>query len=160
MSIVIDWVIKMNEKLIIENIVKLPYKLALKYFIQNMEKLSDEYYWQVIRALWIDEGVCNDLWELLFFYSGRKRQHKIMKSSDRQALKKLPKEVTIYRGCKEKTDENKFNWSLDKTFVERYIKTMQGYYIAEKKINKKEIFAYFNSRNEQEVILKRNKKPL
>lgn len=129
---------------------------GIYYFAKElMHEIDDNEYWTILRALWIENGVCNDLYEYLFFFSGRKRQHKVMKSADRQALKKLPKQLTIYRGCKEKTDENKFNWSADRSFVERYIKTMEGYYIAEKKINKSEIFAFFNSRGESEIILKR-----
>ena len=129
---------------------------GIDYFWKElMHKIDDNDYWTILRALWIDDGVCNDLWYILLFYSKRKREHKIMKSSDRQALKKLPKKITIYRGCKDKTDEKKWNWSTDKSFVKKYISTMgDGWYIAERTIDKSDIFAYFNSRKESEVLLK------
>lgn len=81
-------------------------------------------------------------------YAPRKRQHKIMKSSDRQELKKLPKIMPVYRACDEKEDEKKFNWTLNPNIAVRFHKK----YIAVRKIKKSDIYAYFNSRNEQEVI--------
>ena len=78
-----------------------------------------------------------------------------MKSSDGQELKKLPKKITIYRVCTEKADEEKWNWTTDRAFAEKYLRN-NGEYIAEKTIDKKEIFAFFNSRREFEVILKKN----
>lgn len=143
-----------EERKICLQIANLPDEMAFYYFLENKDKLSDDMYWLLIRALWIQDGKCTQQWKDLIFNSGRKRSHKIMKSADRQALNKLPNKVKIYRGCKEKLDENKFNWSTDKNFVERYIKKMSGYYIAEKEINKKDIFAYFNSRQEAEILLK------
>ena len=128
-------------------------KKGISYFKELAKKLDDNDYWTILRALWIDKGECKDIWKDLFFNSGRKREHKIMKSSDRQALKKLPKQITIYRVCREKADENKWNWTTDKAFAERYL-TNNGEYIAEKTIDKSEIFAFFNSRGESEIILK------
>ena len=126
---------------------------GIPYFRQLAQKLDDNDYWTILRAMWIDKGICNYDWTELFFRSGRKREHKIMKSSDRQALKKLPKQFTIYRVCTEKSDENKWNWTLDKSFAERYLSN-NGKYIAEKVIDKSKVFAFFNSRNESEIILK------
>lgn len=131
-------------------------KAGVYYFNNELAKtVDDNDYWTILRALWIESGICNEVWEQLFFKSGRKREHKIMKSSDRQALKKLPKKVTIYRVCTDKADEEKWNWTTDRAFAERYL-TRNGEYIAEKTIDKSEIFAFFNSRREFEVILKKN----
>jgi hypothetical protein len=130
-------------------------KAGVYYFDTELSKtVDDNDYWTILRALWIESGICNDTWEKLFFKSGRKREHKIMKSSDRQALKKLPKKVTIYRVCREKADEEKWNWTTNREFAERYL-CSRDEYIAEKIIDKSEIFAYFNSRKEFEVILKK-----
>jgi hypothetical protein len=126
---------------------------GISYFKQLAERLDDNDYWTILRAMWIDKGICNDEWAELFFKSGRKREHKIMKSSDRQALKKLPKQFKIYRVCTEKADENKWNWTTSKEFAEKYLQR-HGKYIAEKIINKSDVFAYFNSRQENEIILK------
>ena len=130
-------------------------KAGVYYFDKELSKtVDDNDYWTILRALWIESGVCNEVWEKLFFKSGRKREHKIMKSSDRQELKKLPKKITIYRVCTEKADEEKWNWTTDRAFAEKYLRN-NGEYIAEKTIDKKDIFAFFNSRREFEVILKK-----
>lgn len=139
----------MEEKDIAYKIATLPFNMAFRYFCENKEKLSDEYYWTILRALWIQDGTCNELWKSLFFCK-RKREHKVMKSSDRQFLRKLPKKITVYRACNSKEEEDNFNWTLSKDFAVRLHKN----YIAEKTINKKQIFAYFNSRKEDEIIIK------
>lgn len=128
---------------------------GIYYFKKLQEKLDDNDYWTILRALWIEDGKCDDNWAELFFNSGRGREHKIMKSSDRQALKRLPKQVKVYRVCRDKADEEKWNWTTSREFAERF-KKLGEEYIAEKTIDKSEIFAYFNSRREFEVILKKN----
>lgn len=97
---------------IAEKLFKLQRTDRLKYFEEIQEYMADDLYWTILRALWIDDGICTEQWEKLI-YADRKRQHKIMKSSDRQALKKLPKVMPIYRACDTKEDSKKFNWTAD-----------------------------------------------
>lgn len=129
-------------------------KDGINYFLTIKDSLSNDDYWTILRALWIKEGKCNKDWSDLLFCN-RKRHHKIMKSSDRQALKKLPKNLIVYRVCFNDSDKEKFNWTLSKNFAESYKNNKPNTFIACKKINKKEVFAYFNSRNEQEILLKK-----
>lgn len=96
-------------------------KEGLKYFNELKEMLSDDDYWTILRAMWIEKGECTNEWKALLFCK-RKRQHKIMKSSDRQFLNKLPKIVTAYRVSFSADSENKWNWTLSKEFAEKYIK--------------------------------------
>lgn len=135
---------------IAEKLFNLKLDKRLDYFEELQEFMSDDLYWTVLRALWIDDGICNERWENLLF-AERKRHHKLMKSSDRQALKKLPKEMVVYRACDKKEDAKNCNWTLDPNVAVRFHKKM----IATKKIKKTDIYAYFNSRREQEVILKK-----
>ncbi len=88
-------------------------------------------------------------------FAKRKRHHKIMKSSDRQALRKLPRKVIIYRACKPgDLVSEKFNWSLSFEVAKKFFYRWSPYgSIYQKVINRDEIYAYFNSRNEQEVII-------
>lgn len=130
-------------------------KYGITYFIEIKDNLTDEDYWTILRALWIEKGKCTNEWKNLLFCK-RKRQHKIMKSSDRQFLSKLPKVVTAYRVSFSADSENKWNWTLSKEFAEKYIKNKPNAFIEEKQIEKKKIFAYFNSRNEHEIIIKEN----
>ena len=139
---------------------QLPYEVAEKlfnlslnqrihYFEEIKEKMSDDLYWTVLRALWIGDGTYNEQWKKLM-YADRKRQHKIMKSSDRQALKKLPKNIMIYRACDEENEIYNFNWTLSPLIAVRFHKR----FIVTRIIKKSDIYAYFNSRKEQEIILK------
>ena len=128
-------------------------KYGLKYFREIKEILSDDDYWTILRALWIDKGECTNEWKDLLFCK-RKRRHKIMKSSDRQFLNKLPKIVTAYRVSFNSNSENKWNWTLSKEFAERYAKNKPNSFIEERQIEKKQIFAYFNSRKEDEILVK------
>lgn len=128
-------------------------RYGLKYFNEIKETLSDDDYWTILRTLWIDRGTCNNEWKTLLFCK-RKRPHKIMKSSDRQFLKKLPKTVTAYRVSFDDNFENKWNWTLSKEFAERYAKNKPNSFIEEREIEKKQIFAYFNSRKEHEILIK------
>lgn len=132
-----------------EKLFNLSLNQRLQYFEEIKVKMSDDLYWTVLRALWIDDGICSEQWKKLM-YADRKRQHKIMKSSDRQALRKLPKVMPVYRACDEKEAEKNFNWTLDPNIAVRFHKK----YIAIRKIKKSDIYAYFNSRNEKEIILK------
>ena len=132
-----------------EKLFNLSLNQRLQYFEEIKEKMSDDLYWTVLRALWIDNGICSEQWKKLM-YADRKRQHKIMKSSDRQALRKLPKVMPIYRACDTKEDSKKFNWTTDPMVAVKMHKKI----IATQKIKKSDIYAYFNSRREQEVILK------
>lgn len=133
-----------------EKLFNLSLNQRLQYFEEIKEKMSDDLYWTVLRALWIDDGICSEQWKKLM-YADRKRQHKIMKSSDRQALRKLPKVMPIYRACDTKEDSKKFNWTTDPMVAVKMHKKI----IATQKIKKSDIYAYFNSRREQEVILKK-----
>lgn len=133
-----------------EKLFNLSLNQRLQYFEEIKEKMSDDLYWTVLRALWIDDGICSEQWKKLM-YADRKRQHKIMKSSDRQALRKLPKVMPVYRACDTKEDSKKFNWTTDPMVAVKMHKKI----IATQKIKKSDIYAYFNSRREQEVILKK-----
>lgn len=130
-------------------------KEGLKYFNEIKETLSDDDYWTILRALWIDRGKCTNEWKNLLFCK-RKRHHKIMKSSDRQFLRKLPRIVTAYRVSFSVFPENKcnWNWTLSKEFAERYIKDKPQAFIEERQFEKKKIYAYFNSRKEHEILIK------
>ncbi|HIU06761.1 MAG TPA: hypothetical protein IAC46_04175 [Candidatus Onthoplasma faecigallinarum] len=128
---------------------------GINYFEKIKDELSDDDYWTILRALWIDHGVCNRQWMDLI-YCDRKRSHKIMKSSDRQILRRLPKKVKAYRvSYPDSNDFYKFNWTLNLDFALKYKYFRPNAFIEEKIIDKRNIFAYFNSRGEKEILLKR-----
>lgn len=46
-----------------EKLFNLSLNQRLQYFEEIKEKMSDDLYWTVLRALWIDDGVCNEQWK-------------------------------------------------------------------------------------------------
>ena len=80
----------------------------------------------------------------------------LMSESELEFYNALPNEVVIYRGVlseDENTEKKALSWTSDydtaKWFATRY--EMQGY-IIKAKICKENIFAYFNGRNEDEIL--------
>jgi hypothetical protein len=77
-----------------------------------------------------------------------------MDEQELETLKSLDNELVVYRGCVKNLNENGLSWTLDKNqakwFANRFEK--DGV-VLEKRISKKNIVAYFNGRNEEEVIV-------
>ncbi|MEC5167232.1 hypothetical protein RCH18_002984 [Flavobacterium sp. PL11] len=83
-----------------------------------------------------------------------------MSEEERIFFENLPETVTIYRGCslKEiKSNNFRFSWSLDKNvadfFAFDYNKNLKiKSNIVVRTVSKNSLIAYFNGRDEQEVI--------
>lgn len=80
----------------------------------------------------------------------------LMTKSELSSLQKTPQNLTIYRATKtsKKNDIETLSWTTNydvaKFFAERHIKKGNIY---KANINKKHILAYFNRRNENEVVV-------
>lgn len=82
-----------------------------------------------------------------------------MNKEDYLFYQKLNDEITIYRGLQDKNTKIKgLSWTISKEISKKFSKMIdeQGS-IYEAKINKKDIFAYFNERNEQEIVVNTQK---
>lgn len=115
---------------------------------------DDSNYWNFLGTAWKAGGTFEkqDQWVELF-QSKRRNRQKLMKTSERREFSRLPKVVTAYRAY---TDEDELNhsicWSLDQKFVKQYAEKT-GRKIAEMKFAKSNIFAYFNRRQESEILV-------
>ena len=82
-----------------------------------------------------------------------------MNEEELEKYKKLPQKVTIYRGV---TDYNRDNdkalsWTLSKKKAEWFAHRFdEDGDVIKKEVDKKDIYAYFNSRDEDEVIVDYN----
>ena len=68
----------------------------------------------------------------------------------------LPDKVTVYRGVQEKDHAKGFNWSLSKKVATRFatdIAYKKEGIVCETTVDKKDIIAYTDQRNEKEIIL-------
>ena len=93
--------------------------------------------------------------QLLKLFKQAKPQY-LMNEDELETFQKLPNRLTIYRGIKttNKNHINSLSWTTDfktaKFFSERFGKNGTIY---QANINKEHILAYFNRRNEKEVIV-------
>jgi hypothetical protein len=84
-----------------------------------------------------------------------------MMPDERRYLAALPGSITVYRGYQGKHQAKGLSWTLDKERAEWFARRWGGLldlgylsYVAERTVGKKDIFAYINSRQEQEIILR------
>lgn len=145
-----SWII---QKIINKCDVEKDHKGALSLFMKKSHKLSNVAYWETLRALWIACGKRENypIFKKLF-RAEVDCQSYLMTASDWCSYMNMPANLTVYRASYKDGDDG-LSWTTSKEFAESYAKTRDRKVIS-KKIKKIDIFAYFNSRNEQEVILR------
>lgn len=120
--------------------------------------LSDNDRGELLREAWItqenpneDINVSHDDIECMFLQC---KPEFLMEKEDYEVWKKLPDVVHIYRGIHPNKKHEAFSWTLDKEvarwFANRFDRDGM---IIEKDIRKELIVAYFNIRDEQEIIV-------
>jgi hypothetical protein len=135
-----------------------PYRVEA--FKKIQKQLGDVGYWRLLTQVWVDTenqyAYLNDWKKLLA--SDRRDRHYMMNEEDDQALRSLPEEVTIYRGCQKGLNENGLSWTLDKSKAEFFANRFgKKGIILERKIPKSEIVALLTVRGETEVIWEEKK---
>ena len=133
-----------------------PYQLTFFKFINQY--LSKDDFSKILISIWIkiempqyDENV--SLKKVIKWFKKADRET-MMTERDIELFNNLPEKITIYRGVCNKKDKNGISWTTNKNvatwFAKRFQKTP---FIYETKINKEDILAYTNSRNENEAII-------
>jgi len=114
---------------------------------------DDTAYWQIVAAVWIKSGTTRTapLFRVLLS-SERRNRHKLMKKSDRRVWRKLPAQVKAYRAVApgERT-EDIFSYTLDPKVLDRIYGDSRRR--VERVFPKRRVVAYFNRRNEHEIIV-------
>jgi hypothetical protein len=136
-----------------------PYRLnALCDYIEK-KTIKGGDYWELLGAVWTDsENIWQNLpiWKRLL-RSERPHKFRFMDEDERKALKELPSQLTVYRGCTAGLNENGLSWTLDKDkaawFASRFLTKSQKPCVHTKTISRKKVFAYLTGRNESEVII-------
>jgi len=145
-----------DDSAIIEQMLTVPDVMKAQYFSDNAHLIMDDAtYWNVLGTLWKLGGTVyqQELWMPLFC-SKRKRRHKIMKSSERKEWRKLPKKMVGYRAVNNAAEiDEAISWSLSRRVVEKLFTENGRRKIAEREFNKNNIIAYFNRRNEEEILV-------
>lgn len=140
-------------------------------FLSIKEILKGKQYWATLRNAY--ESTDN-LYRYRFdvhdvFLSDEPQKEFLMDKAERDYLKKLPEKITIYRGLtveELKTKKFGISWTLDKKTAEFYAYTYGRNYdtnhlkktVHKMEIDKVDVMAFLNERNEQEVIYLHDKR--
>lgn len=149
---------KLTDTDIARLLVNTPEHLLLQ-FMQNYQDLikDDNNYWNWLGTAWKASGNFKDqeAW-IVLFKKDRRNPRKIMKTSERREFAKLPKKVIAYRAYRDEVEiTDSICWSIDPKFVNLYAQK-KGYQVAKKEFSSTDIFAYFNRRQESEILVWRN----
>ncbi len=139
-------------------LIEKPYRLAELSELSG--ELTDSEYWKHLGEIYtLTEVVCfqeqavRDL-----FSSSRPGRENLMNADERKILDSLPEEVTIYRGY-DLSNSKGWSWTLDEVkaewFANRWREANPGRKrrIATGKVRKRDIIAYFDGRNETEIVV-------
>lgn len=134
-----------------------PYRLSVFKYISEL--LSEKDYGETLRTCWVTteyNANHSDISkkEMVSLFKKANKQY-LMDEDDYQTYVELPEKVIIYRGVRHSKYKNELSWTLDKDtaiwFAQRF--ESDNYIIYEVEIDKKDIFAYFNEREEEEIII-------
>lgn len=134
-----------------------PYRLqAFTSVVDKIEKDPKEY-WETLGEIWVDsENIWQnmDYWRFYLTTGPEKDKEYFMSEEDRETFKNLPETITVYRGYVPRKNKGGFSYTLSKEKAEWFAKRFgKDGKVIERTVNKKDIFAYKNDRNEQEIII-------
>lgn len=132
-----------------------PYRLQA--FMDVEEQMSHPDYWRYLAYVIQDS---ENLWQflnlLLPLLKTKKRPLRrwLMTQKEQSILMQQPEEFEIYRGCSDK-NKNGISWTLDKEkaiwFAKRF--NCKNPLLIEGKVLRKNVWAYFEGRNESEILI-------
>jgi hypothetical protein len=138
----------------------------IKYLYAYKDKIEDDgEFWSSLNENYTmssnNYNYKKELREL--FTSTRPNKESLMNEAEREKIKNFPNEIKIYRGMSIIEEESKdygISWSLNKNIAEKFAETYLHNYttrniphiVKEIVIQKSEIVAYFEERNEEEII--------
>lgn len=78
----------------------------------------------------------------------------LMSQENYEAYENLPDTFVVYRGLQENAQEDGLSWTLSKDVAEWFASRFENDgEIIEKTVHKSEVIAYFNDRDEEEIVL-------
>lgn len=132
------------------------------FFNLLKDELSDEDYWMILGFCYTTSDFAFESSDLLreMFQVNRSNKEFLMNEEDRGTFNNLPQQLTIYRGCsKKEIDSNqlRFSWTLNKEIAEFFAykykrNLLTPCSVITKTISKYSVTAYFNDRNEEEIL--------
>jgi len=119
-------------------------------------------YWENLAFVYMDtEQVYEekDMW-IDFFNANVKQKRKLMNSKERKVIQNLPQHVTIFRGYNDLENTGhglmSVSWTLSENLADWFARRFAGdsnALVAEGICKKSNILAYFNRREEEEIVI-------
>jgi len=138
----------------------------IKYFIEYNNQLSDDEYWRHLSQIYQYQDYNPVPYEILkaLFKNNRKGKENLMEQEEKEIFETLPDQVLIYRAMSLKEFESgkfRLSWTLDKKVSEKFKERNSMLYSEEHVIHnltvsKKDILAFFDGRDEKEIIYLHN----
>lgn len=127
---------------------------AIRYFSEVCNGLTDYGYWFFLSTLWVSYTGYSDLnvWKQLFSSTRPKRKQCIMKPSELLAYKRLPHIVTVYRAHR-LAETDWIAYTLNIEIAKRFARERDVNQITEYTVKKRDIFALFLRRGEDEILV-------
>lgn len=121
-------------------------------------KIPNKTWWGLVGSVWTDsENVWqnNEEWRQVWA-DDRPQRPQAMSKEERAFLRALPEKFTVWRGAAEGVNEDGMSWSLDRDralwFAKRFEREGDPLLICGI-VKKSDVLAYFNGRNESEVVI-------
>lgn len=128
------------------------YKL-MDIFLREAKNLSDERYWELMRSVWILAGSIDNAPLFRELMSSKRRERYYFSTpEDAAKLRSLHDHFLVYRATNNELDGG-LSWTLSKGYAERYADMYGKSKIIKREVDKKEVFAYIQRNNEEEIII-------
>ena len=117
---------------------------------------------RLVRSVWMDAeeimAACDEWTEVWahVYHCGKLnwRFKRLMGTSDRRIFDALPEVVTVYRGCRSEDEVLGYSWSLRRSTAEWFAtRDASEGVLAEAEVHRSLVMAYFDERNEAEVVV-------
>ena len=136
-------------------LIRTPWKLT--WFKYVNEYLSEEDFGHFLEDCWISEENpnmdCNvSVRESIKYFKKAKKEF-LMVEEDYKYFKNLPEELTVWRGVSPGRVKLGLSWTDNKEKASWFMNRFGEGFLLEAKVNKKDVLAYFNTRDEKELVI-------
>jgi hypothetical protein len=124
-------------------------------FLKIEHYLKSPEYWSLLGEIWAD---IDNLWQYrtilpnLLRSKRRGRKH-FMTDEEREAFRRLPSRLDVYRAYRDGVNYYGPSWTLDSAYAERLAGSLRRDSVRQRTMRKSQVFAYLTRRDESEVIL-------
>lgn len=139
-----------------------PTSSKVRYFIRYCHLLDDKQYWKYLGEIHVSQDYEPVPIEILttLFSSDRKHKEALMNEEELEVFNSLQSAFTIYRAMSKKEFLNgkfRLSWTLNESVATKFkrdnkIKYQVEHIIHKMEVSKKDVIAYLNGREEEEII--------